>query len=56
MNFDQLIEYNMKNIFYNKSYTKCGRETIQRPLTEKSKLKIDEILNMPIPLICQLVP
>ena len=27
MKFSQLIEYNMKNIFLEKSYTKCGGET-----------------------------
>ena len=29
MNFGQLIEYNLKNIFLEKSYTKRGRETNQ---------------------------
>ena len=28
MNFGQLIEYNMKTFFFEKSYTKCGEETI----------------------------
>ena len=28
MKFGQLIECNMKNIFLEKSYTKCGGETI----------------------------
>ena len=28
--FGQLIEYNMKNIFLQKSYKKCGGETILR--------------------------
>ena len=27
MKFGQLIEYNMRNIFLEKSYTKCGGET-----------------------------
>ena len=40
MEFGQLIECNMKNIFLEKSYTKCDRETIPRPLSEKSKLSI----------------
>ena len=31
MKFDQLIEYNMRNIFLEKSYTKCGEETIPDP-------------------------
>ena len=29
--FDQLMEYNMRNIFFVKSYIKCGGETIFRP-------------------------
>ena len=32
MKFGQLIEYNMKNIFLEKSHTKCGGETIPRTL------------------------
>ena len=28
MKFDQLIEYNMRNIFLEKSYRKCGGEAI----------------------------
>ena len=40
MNLGQLIEYDMRNIFLNKSYTKCGGETIPRPFTKKSKLSI----------------
>ena len=35
MKFDQLIEYNMRNIFVEKSYTKCARETIPTPLSKK---------------------
>ena len=31
MQFGQLIEYNMRNIFIEKSFTKCGGETIPRP-------------------------
>ena len=31
MKFGQLLEYNMKNIFAEKWYTKCGGETIPRP-------------------------
>ena len=38
--FGQLIEYNMKNVPLEKLYTKCGRETIPRPFSEKSKLSI----------------
>ena len=40
MKFGQLIEYNIKNIFLEKSYTKCGRETIPRPFSKKSKLSL----------------
>ena len=40
MKFGQLIEYNMRHIFVEKSYTKCAGETIPRPLSKKSKLSI----------------
>ena len=40
MKFRQSIVYNMKNIFLEKSYTKCGGETILRPFSKKSKLSI----------------
>ena len=40
MKFGQLIKYNMRNIFLEKSYTKCGGETIPKPFSEKSKLII----------------
>ena len=40
MKFGKLIEYNMRNIFLEKSYTKCGRETSPRPFSGKSKLSI----------------
>ena len=40
MKFGQLIEYNMKNIFLEKLYTKFAEETILRPLSKKSKLSI----------------
>ena len=38
MKFGQLIEYNVRKIFLEKSYKKCGRETIPRPFSKKSKL------------------
>ena len=38
--FDQLIEYNMRNIFVEKSYTKCAGEVVPRPLSKKTKLSI----------------
>ena len=40
MKFGQLIEYNMKNIFLEKSYTKYGGETVHRPFSKKWKLSI----------------
>ena len=40
MKFGQLIEYNMRNIFLEKSYTKCSGETSPRPFSEKLKLTI----------------
>ena len=40
MKFGQLREYNMKNIFLEKPYTKCGGETSPRPFSEKLKLSI----------------
>ena len=39
MKFGQLIEYNIRNIFLGKSYTKCSEETIPRPFSKKSKIK-----------------
>ena len=40
MKFGQLIEYNMRNIVLEKSFTKCGRETSPRPFSGKLKLSI----------------
>ena len=37
---NQLIEYHMRNIFLEKSYTKCGGETIPRLFPKKSKFSI----------------
>ena len=34
MKFGQLIGNNMGNIFLEKSYTKCGGETIPRPISK----------------------
>ena len=36
MRFGQFIEYNIRNIFLEKPYTKCGGETIPRPFSKKS--------------------
>ena len=38
--FGQLIEYNMRNILLEKSYTKCGSETIPKSFSKKLKLNI----------------
>ena len=40
MKFGQLIEWNTRNIFLEKSYTKCGDKTSPRPFSEKLKLSI----------------
>ena len=40
MKFGQLTECNMRNIFLEKSYTKCDGETSPRPFSEKLKLSI----------------
>ena len=39
MKFGQLIEYNMKNIFLEKSYSKYGKETMPRPFSKKVKIE-----------------
>ena len=36
----QLIEYNLRNIFLEKSYIKCGGEPIPGPFSKKLKLSI----------------
>ena len=40
MKFGQLVEYNMRNIFLEKSCTKWVQEAIPRPSSKKSKLSI----------------
>ena len=40
MKFGQLTEYNMRNIFLEKPYTKCAEESIPRTFSKKSKLSI----------------
>ena len=40
MKIKQLIEYNVKNIIPEKSYTKCGREGNPRPFYKKSMLGV----------------
>ena len=40
MKLGQLTEFNMRNIFLQKSYAKCGGEASPRPFSEKLKLSI----------------
>ena len=40
MKFGQLLEYKMKNIFLEKTYAKCGGESIVRPFSKKSNLSM----------------
>ena len=40
MKFGQLTDYDMRNIFLEKSYTKYGGETSPRPFSEKLELSI----------------
>ena len=40
MKFGELIEYNMTNIFIEKSYTKYGEEASPRPFYKKLKISI----------------
>ena len=40
MKFGQLIEHNMRNIFFEKFYTKCDGEVSPSPFYRKSKLSI----------------
>ena len=40
MKFGQLIKYDMRNIFLEKSYTKWGRETSSKPFSKKLKLSV----------------
>ena len=40
MKFGQLLEYNMRNTFVEKSCTKCGGETIPRSFSKKLKFSV----------------
>ena len=40
MKFGELIEYNLRNIFFKKLSTKCGGQTSPRPFSGKLKLSI----------------
>ena len=36
MEFGQLVEYNIRNIYLNRSYTKCGGNTIPKVFSKNS--------------------
>ena len=40
MKFGESIECNMRNVFLEKSFTKCRGETSPRPFSEKLKLSL----------------
>ena len=46
MKFGQLIEYNMRNIFPEKSYRKFVGETNLRPFSKKPKLNIHSLISL----------
>ena len=52
MKFGQLIEYNMRNIFLEKSCTKYSVETIPRPFSKKSHVSIS--LDQYFKVLCSL--
>ena len=39
MKFGQLTQCNIKNIFHEKSVTKCGKKTSAKPFSEKIKIE-----------------
>ena len=51
--FDLLIEYNIRNIFLEKSYLKCGGKTSQTVFEEKIKLSIS--LDQQSEILCGLL-
>ena len=52
MKSGQSIEYNMRNIFLKKSYTKCGGETIPRPFSKKSNWTCVWIISLKFYTVC----
>ena len=52
MKFGQLIEYNMRNIFLEISYTKSGGETIRRSVSKKIKLSTSVGLDRMFYTVC----
>ena len=45
MAFGKLREYNTRNIFFQKPYTKCNVETLFRPVSKRSKSKLSICLD-----------
>ena len=52
MKFGQLIECNIRNIFLEKSYTKCGGETSPRSFSEKKNLAFLWINSLKFYAVC----
>ena len=52
MRFVQLIDYNMRNIFLEKSYTKCGGETSPKQFSQKLKLSISQVISLKFYTVC----
>ena len=50
--FGQLIEYNMRNIFLERSYTKCGGEIFPRPFSENQNWGYKKFIQF-IFIVCQ---
>ena len=51
--FGQIKEYNMRNVFLEKTYTKCGGKTNSRAFSKKSKLSL--YLNQHYEHLCSLI-
>ena len=52
MKFGQLIEYNLRKIFLEKSYKKCGGETSPRPFSKILKLSISCMNSLNFYTVC----
>ena len=46
MKFGQLLEYSMRNIFHEKSCTKCGEVASPRPFYKKMSISLDQLTEM----------
>ena len=53
MKISQLIECTTRNIFLEKTYTKCGQETIPKPFSKK--IKIEHISGLTVKRFTQFV-